>query len=231
MFMVDNNARMIKVRPSRTFHPSEVQNTLPTQSPLDFDKIAHLIGANKIADDIKADVKREVETDKCIEDLKAENALLRADNQRLTNELAGIGFAKAGDVDLTPSPSILPEVQAREEARLSRIEHMELERQTRGWRNMMLVLSRQSKLHRQIISFLADHDPAEYNSRDLGIAVGLSVNTHYSLAVLVKSRLINARKIGGKILYSTGVLKQVDEHYPLVGRAQAIEDIARQAMK
>lgn len=102
LFMVGNNAIRVHVRAGRT--PVAGAGG---QLPLDdgtLDKLRALIGANKRADDLKAEVKHEVEVDHCIEDLKAENEELKAEVQRLRNELAAAAVAERGVFTSPPAP-------------------------------------------------------------------------------------------------------------------------------
>ena len=89
-------------------------------------------------------------------------------------------------------------------------------------------VKRQSKLDRRIVSFLVDHEPTEYNARDLSVALALSPDTlpGNPPMVLLASKLISRRKVAGKFVYRSVVLDKIAAECPMIDRSQAIENIA-----
>lgn len=235
IWMTGNNAKLVHIFQSRTFHPQNGAPVIATQLPFDdgtLDKLRGLISANQVAEDIKADVKGQIETDKCIEELKTRILELEAENTMLRGRIADMPSPQTEGSELTLPPASLTvplssPIDGRDRQRQSHAEGRDLERQTRGYRNLLLTITKQSRLDRQIISFLVDHEPARFDAMQLALAVGHSTPSHINMTYLVKIGIVRCVKLGRKKEYQSLLLEKIQQDYPLIDRAQAIEDIAR----
>jgi uncharacterized small protein (DUF1192 family) len=238
LFMIRNNAKRVHIRPDDGPHPINEKGEVAVQLPFDdgvLDRLRGLISSNQVADSIKADVKREIDDDKCLQELQDRIAFLESENKRLQAELTAALQNKAidefGKIESFGVPMVPEQIIERDQKRQTEAEQRDLTRQRRGYQNLLLNIKRQSELDRRILSFMLDHDGTEYDAEQIKIAAGLSVTTHISMTALVSAELVCRRKIGRVYFYSTPVLARVDEHYPLIGRSTAIEEIARLAAK
>ena len=228
LFMIGNGAKKAHIRASNTFHPDNGVAVVGRQLPFDdgtLDRLRGLISSNQAAEVIKAEVKHEIAEDTLIEELKARVAELETENANLRQQLAATPSPKT-EGDETALPVVAIEHRDLERERLVR--ERDCERQKRIYQLILMNVKRQSKLDRRIVSFLADHEPKEYNAMDLGIALALSPDTLPSNPpmALLKANLISRRKVGGKFVYRSMVLSRVEAECPMIDRSQAIENIA-----
>lgn len=122
-------------------------------------------------------------------------------------------------------------VEDRDADRQKRIETRDLETQRRRYQNVLLVIKRQSKLDRQILSLLVDHDSSSFTADEIAAHIPYAATTiaNNPPTELVKAKLVTKVRFGRHIRYRSNVIERAKTDFPLLDVASIRADIAKLA--